>query len=370
MRGACDTRLARRPGRGREARGVQQEQQGGALAAGQDEVEVARQPRGQSVDLSVQVTAGEDRVRDGLEDPPGQPVAQTGHAGSGAVSQAGDRVLGGLRERRRPGRIEGAGAHAALLSPAVQEGQRSQRAAEDQRTDAHGSAHLVRGDAERIDAQGRELDRHLSQRLHRVRVDGDAVGVLHPGDLRDGLHRADLVVRQHDGHETHGLRVPRDRVLDLLRIHPSLPVDAQPLDGRAQSLQVLRGLEDRVVLDRGHEHARAPRVLCMTGGVDALDRQVVRLRPAGREHDLGRLRADGFGQAPASGFEADTGGLPLRVLGRGIADPAQLGGVGGQHLVRQGRGGRVVEVGAHSTGFYRLAPSRPGPRPRPGDRPP
>ena len=68
-----------------------------------------------------------------------------------------------------------------------------------QRADSLRPAEFVRGHGQKIDAQRAHVDRDMPDRLHGVRVHGNAPRMRKPGKLRNGLNRARFVVRQHDG---------------------------------------------------------------------------------------------------------------------------------------------------------------------------
>ena len=187
--------------------------------------------------------------------------------------------LCGGRERRRTGDVERAGADAALLSAAVQDRHGRDAAGEHERAHPHRTRHLVRGEAHRVDAQCGEVQGDLTQCLHRVGVDGYPVRMRERDDLLDRLHRPDLVVREHDGDQAHRFRVLVDRRPQCLEIDAPLAVDRQPDHVDAVGLEVLSGFEDRVVLDRGDQQSRPVGPTRVPCGVDALEREVVRLRP-------------------------------------------------------------------------------------------
>src|SRR5690606_14931703 len=108
-----------------------------ALAAGEGEVRVAGQP--------VHRVAVEDHVRYGLPYPGDEVVAELGEPG-GELLAVGDGVLDGHGEGGDRGGVEGAGAHLALLAPAVQHRDRVDAAGEQQRAHPDRAADLVPGE--------------------------------------------------------------------------------------------------------------------------------------------------------------------------------------------------------------------------------
>ena len=78
----------------------------------------------------------------------------------------------------------------------------------------------------------------------------------------------------------------RERRLELVGIDPPVAVDRQLDDLEPELLEVAQRVPDRVVLDRRGDDPVAAR---LAGPRRALEGEVVRLRAAGREHDLARL---------------------------------------------------------------------------------
>ena len=101
------------------------------------------------------------------------------------------------------------------------------------------------------------------------------------GDLRDGLHGADLVVGPHHGAQRN---IGAEALAHEGRIDTAQRVDAQPIDLASLLPQPDNGVQDSVVLDGRAEDARALR---MRPG-QALDREVVCLgAPRGEDHLTG-----------------------------------------------------------------------------------
>ena len=78
-------------------------------------------------------------------------------------------------------------------------------------------------------------------------------------------------------------------VSKIIQIDEALVVDRQERDPVAFLLEMLAGIENRLVLGDAGDDVIA--LLAIHRG-DALDRQVVRFRRAAREDDFARIRAD------------------------------------------------------------------------------
>ena len=337
-----DPGRAGRPGRALDAAGVQQQQQGVALAAGEGEVRVAgqavlrRQPR---------VTA-EDGVRHDLEHPAYQVVTKAGDP-LGALGPALDGHLGRRGEAHDRGGVQGAGAHVALLPATVQDRHQVDGPAEHQQAGPERPAELVPGHGHRVQAAGREVERERAERLHRVGVERHVVRRRDRGQRLDRLDGADLVVGPHDRDQRDRAGVGREGRLERLGVHPAGGVDRQPLDHRALVLgQPEHGVHHRVVLDRAGQDAAPVRVLAAALPVEALDREVVRLGAATGEQDLAGPRPERRGEGLAGLLDQPPGGPAGRVQRRRVADVAQPRRHRLDRLGDHRRGRRVVEVEA------------------------
>jgi hypothetical protein len=107
------------------------------------------------------------------------------------------------------------------------------------------------------------------------------------GQFRDGLDRPDLVVGMHDRDQR---RVVPDRLAQRGRLDDAALGGVQPRDLPAASLERLRGVQHRFVLEARGDETPAGSGVERVGG--ATERQVVGLGPARGEHDLGRVRVD------------------------------------------------------------------------------
>jgi hypothetical protein len=124
---------------------------------------------------------------------------------------------------------------------------------------------------EEIDFEIGDAHRHLADCLHRVGVEEDPFLFRDRADLRDRLQHADLVVGGHDRDED---RLVGDRVAQLVEADAAVLLDRQIRHARALLLELLAGVDDRLVL--GHARDDVIALLAIHLG-DALDREVVRL---------------------------------------------------------------------------------------------
>ena len=163
----------------------------------------------------------------------------------------------GLAEGGEEDHALGAGAAARLLPAAVEQlGQLGTRS-DVKRADALGRAELVPYYREEVDAERVDVHIQLANRLRGVGVDeeGRARDAAHRGgDLRQGLHRAHLVVRVHHRHQ-HRLVAHRRR--DRLGRHTALAIDRhvrrlQP----SRALKRLEAFDDGWVLNVRRDHMR------------------------------------------------------------------------------------------------------------------
>jgi hypothetical protein len=103
----------------------------------------------------------------------------------------------------------------------------------------------------------------FAQRLHRIGVHLDATLARDLRDLHDRLDRADLVVGVHDRDQP---RVIADGVRNLPRIDQRVLIHADHGQVVALFLQVLAGVQHRVMLDRGGDHV--PAIFLAHGALD------------------------------------------------------------------------------------------------------
>ena len=196
-------------------------------------------------------------------------------------------ALDGFLHRRRQADaargVLGARAQAALLAAAVYQRLKRNALLDVQHADAARAAELVRGQGQHVNAHFLHVDRHVADRLHRVRVEPRADCMREFCDLLDRLDGADLVVRCHDGDER---GILGEFALELFEIHMAFLVHVQIGDAVAFLLQRLAGVQHRMVLDLGGD--QVPAALGRRAVHKAADREVVRLRTAAGEDDLAR----------------------------------------------------------------------------------
>ena len=333
MAGVQRTGGAGGAGGGADARQIQPQQQALALDALKAYVHIAGQPV-----LHGAVHPGAGDVRDARQ----QRVPQGGDVGHVLL-----QVLRGLPQRRghaqNAGQILRAGPPVALLSAALQQGGQAQTAAAVERAHALGPVELVAAQGQQVHPQLVHVHGDVAHRLHRVGVDGHLVGVTKLRQRPNGLNRADFVVRQHDADQR---GVVTQRGLQLLRPDQPVLVHVQIGDLKAVLLQPRHGVQHRVVLEGGGDE-----VLFAPGR--ALTRQlpdgpVVRLRAAGGEVNLPRLRAQAPGHALPGLLQRRAGALPQLVEAGGVAVVLpQRREHRRQSRLADAGGGRVVHINCH-----------------------
>ena len=171
--------------------------------------------------------------------------------------------------------VFGAGAAAALLSPAAQLRLELDIAGRDQRANARRAADLMRRQGYQIGADRRRVERNPAGRLHRVAMKQRAVPPRDAGDIGDRLYDAGLVVGEHDRNQR-GARVIGEKTVERIETQKAVAVDR---DAFRRGI----GVQDRVMLHSRNQHA-APSA--------AADRQIIGLGAAAREDYSGRGRAD------------------------------------------------------------------------------
>ena len=156
----------------------------------------------------------------------------------------------GRAEPDDAGDVLGAGAQAALVTAAVQDGLQARAALHVQRADALGAVELVAGEAEHVDAELGDVDGQRPDRLHRVGVEQGALLVRDARELGDRLDRADHVVGEHDGGKT---RVVAERLLVGVQVDDAVAVHRHEVDRPSQAVERPGGLHDGRMLDGAHD---------------------------------------------------------------------------------------------------------------------
>src|SRR3954452_8785327 len=218
--------------------------------------------------------------------------------------------LVGCRETDRSGDVLRSGAAVALLGPALLLREDMGAVSDVEGTDALRALELMRAERHQIGAERLDVELDIWRRLDRIDVEHDAFPSPDTRrDLGDRLERSDLVIGEHDRDED---RLVVERRLELVGVHAAVPIDRKFDDLEAELLEVPQGMADRVMLDRRRHDAVAMSLACPRR---ALQRQVVRLGPARREHDL-----------PGAGIEA-AGDTFMRLVQAGSCrSPERMGG--------------------------------------------
>ncbi len=140
----------------------------------------------------------------------------------------------------------------SLVSPASEDRREPDTAADPECAGALGRVELVAGKRQKIDTERPHIDRQLSDGLHGIGVEQGPMRMRDVGQSRDGLHRANLVVGVHDGHD-------RDVVshdeLQRLRRDDAVCLDRQDRARVAAPGQVTARVEHGLVLDGARHNA-------------------------------------------------------------------------------------------------------------------
>ena len=124
--------------------------------------------------------------------------------------------------------------------------------------------------------------------LDGIGVNQGAGSMCGGGQLADGLHHTGLVIGDHNAHERHVVaqQVAQRGGFDIARA-----AGLYQVDGKARGSQQREVVQDRIVLDRRHDHAVALAV-ALTGALGkSEERQLVCLGTAVGQDDLGRADA-------------------------------------------------------------------------------
>ena len=264
-----------------------------------------------------------------------EAVAEGGEALHGAVFE---RVLGefnGLGEADDAGDVFRAGAAAALVAAANEEGVERGSAADVEGSDALGSVELVGADGEQMAAVAADVDGNLARALNGVDVE-EGAGLMGDGaDLFDGLEDAGFVVGEHDADEA---GVGAESIADGLGRDESTGERGDEGDLNAALGGALGGLEDGGVLDGGGDEVVA-------GAQEAEDGGVVALGAAGVEDDLRLAAVEEGGEDFAGMVDGGAGTLAVEMDGGGVAEVLDPEGTHGlDDVVQERRGGVGVHV--------------------------
>ena len=152
-------------------------------------------------------------------------------------------------------------------------------------------------------------------------------------DVGDRLERPDLVVREHHGHERRALGDRARRCRPGRRARSGRPAPAttsNPNFSRYARAWPTAWCSTALVTIRCAAGLAGPR--------GALEREVVRLGAAAREHDLARVRADRPGEPLVRVVERLARGPPERVRRRRVAEHAARGTAASPRGPRGGAG--------------------------------
>ena len=190
--------------------------------------------------------------------------------------------LEGARHPDRAGDVLGPGPAVPLLRAAVLLGEEVRAAADPQRPGPLRALGLVRGQRDEVGAERRRRRGRPTARPgpHRRGAGRRGAPARPSATSAIGWSVPDLVVGEHHGHQR---RAVGDRRLDVVGRDPPVPVDRHLDDLEPEVLEVGERVADRVVLDRRRHDPVAARLARPRG---ALEREVVGLGPAAREHDL------------------------------------------------------------------------------------
>ena len=277
-------------------------------------------------------------MRDALHDPVNHGVPQLGQVGI-VPGQVLRRQLDGRAQPHDGGQVFRPRPLAPLLGAAQHKPADGRALADVQRPYALGCVKLVPRQGQQVHRQRGQVDGHRADGLHRVGVHQRAVGLGDAAQFLNGLQGADFVVGHHHryqgGIRPHGL-------FQLRRVHQPLPVHRQVGHLKALFLQLLGGMEHRVVLDGAGDDVLA---LVPAGVGRPPQGPVVRFGAAAGKVDFSRLGPQGLRRL-LPGLLYRLARLPPRLVHRGGVSVAagQIGHHGLQHRLGDSGGGRVIHV--------------------------
>ena len=285
-------------------------------------------------------------MRDGLESG-NELIAQSAY-----IRRVFLEIRARLGECRRHGNnaadIFRTGTFAALLRATLDHVHQRDAPAGIQCADSLRAVELVRGNGEHVDVLRFYVDGDMARRLHRVRVEDNALFAADRADLRDGLDGTDLVIGVHDRHKA---GVLADGAAHLLGRDDAVFVDVQQRDLVAVFLKLLERMQYRVMLKRrGNDVFFA---LLRADGRRGENGLVVRLAAAGGEGDLPRLGTQTPGYRFARRGERFRRLLAECIKARGVAVPGvqiRQHRVDGRFAHLRGR--RVVRIYKHGKSSF------------------
>src|SRR5581483_2953615 len=187
--------------------------------------------------------------------------------------------------------------------------------------------------------ESHDIDWQRASGLNRVNMEGDLTSPTDPPNLFNRLDGANLVIGVHDRGER-GLI--GDSLFQFTRVNASILVNRQVGHSKAETLQVLAGVEDGMMLDR-----RGDDVLALLLGSEghALDRQIIALGTAADKGNFRWPRMNRFRYLFARTINGLHGIATKRIDAAGIAI---FGGQIGHHSIQHApvkRGGcGMIEI--------------------------
>ena len=252
--------------------------------------------------------------------------------------------FGGLAEAHNSGNILGSGAARALVTSAVKHGREQRSAPNVERANALGRMQLMAGERQQIGLEAADLNGNLARGLYRVGVEVDVGFRSDSPDLLNGLQHAGFVVCHHDGNQP---GTGAQGFADVFRVNQAAPVHRNVGYFAAFALQMLAGVQDRVMLD-----GRADHVVARPGQPE--EGQIVGFGAAAGKDNLRRASPQQRGYRFAGALHRRPGVLAVVVDRRGIAE---LFREVRQHRLQDGREHRAAGVIVEVNSAHKLSGS-------------
>ena len=211
------------------------------------------------------------------------------------------------------------------------------------------------GQREHVHRQLRQVDRHMSHRLHGIGVKQHTLFTADCSDLCNGFDRANFIVGKHHTDQT-GVRT--NCRLHRFRCNHTGFRNRQQRHGKALLLQLLQGVKNGVVLDRGGNE-----VLLTGPGTGIGGRPqclIVGFAAAGGEVDLSLRTAQTAGNVLPCLQQGFCGSLPYMVQTGGVAVVLFQTGQHGTHCRFRGLCGSCIICVYLQWGFLRFLRTKSG----------
>src|SRR5579863_1526994 len=249
----------------------------------------------------------------------------------------------GRTQTDNAGDVQRAGAHAAFVATAVNDGGKLNAriaAANVERADSLRSINLVRGNGQQVDVVFLHVDGNFADSLHAIGCEEDAVLLGDFADFLDRVNDANFVVGIHDGDQN---CFRRDGFANVFWVHAAIFTHRKVGNFKAFFFQTLAGIENCLVLDSLGDDVIA---LFAVHFGDALDHQVVAFSGAAGEDDFLRSSANQRGDLRAGGFDRFFAGpAEGMVTAGGVAEfLGEIGQHGLNHARIDLRSGVIIEV--------------------------